>query len=172
MADVNTADPKTAASEPQLEVDCDTSPSTISASLLSPTTTSASFSLPPILPNQLPASTVLDNGVSMDVDDNERVIQVTGVTVATVATGKSRHSSPAKVNATVDTVNTCARAPNAVLDLDSFKVSNLPGWLVDPAKYLLKKFRGELEDELLAGLFALEMAWFPVRSLIYSLIAK
>lgn len=165
MADVNTADPKTAASEPQLEVDYDTSSSTISASLLSPTTTSASLLLPPIVPNQLPASTVLDNGVSMDVDETERVVQVT--TVATVATGKSRHSSPAKVNATVDTVNTCARA---VLDLDSFKVSNLPGWLVDPAKYLLKKFRGELEDELLAGLFALEMAWFPVRSLIYSLI--
>lgn len=176
MTDVNTSYPNAAASEPQLEADSDTSPSTILASLLSPTTTLTSLSVPPVLPDPLPASTVVDNGLSMDVDsvdNNERVARVaTGATVATVS--ESRHSSPAKVNATVDTVtSTCAeRAPSTVLDLDSFKVSDLPGWLVDPAKYLLKKFRGEIEDELLAGLFALEMAWFPVRSHIYSLIAK
>lgn len=178
MTDVNTSYPNAAASEPQLEAESDTSPSTILASLLSPTTTLTSLSVdsvPPILPNPVPASTVVDNGLSMDVDsvdNNERVAQVaTGATVATVS--ESHHSSPAKVNATVDTVtSTCAEPPSTVLDLNSFKVSDLPGWLVDPAKYLLKKFRGEIEDELLAGLFALEMAWFPVRSHIYSLIAK
>ena len=47
-------------------------------------------------------------------------------------------------------------SPSAHLDLDSFDLNNLPPWLVAPAKFLVKNFRGEQEDKILASYFALE----------------
>lgn len=130
-----------------------------------------------------------DNGSDMDVDNDERVVSATdgesGLVSATgesrlvsatgesrlvSATGESRHSSlDATANATMNMVGVTPGiecAPHSVLNLDSLVSSTLPGWLRGPAKYLVKNFRGETEDELLVGLFSLEMAWNPVSSLI------
>lgn len=121
-----------------------------------------------------------DNGSDMDVDNDERVVSATdgesGLVSATgesrlvSATGESRHSSlDATANATMNMVGVTPGiecAPHSVLNLDSLVSSTLPGWLRGPAKYLVKNFCGETEDELLVGLFSLEMAWNPVSSLI------
>lgn len=112
-----------------------------------------------------------DNGSDMDVDNDERVVSATdGESGLVSATGESRHSSlDATANATMNMVGVTPGiecAPHSVLNLDSLVSSTLPGWLRGPAKYLVKNFRGETEDELLVGLFSLEMAWNPVSSLI------
>lgn len=144
--------------------------STISASL-PPIATATSDTSPVPSHNSSSSVTPDDNGSDMDVDNDERVVSATdGESGLVSATGESRHSSlDATANATMNVVGVTPGiecAPHSVLNLDSLVFSTLPGWLRGPAKYLVKNFRGETEDELLVGLFSLEMAWNPVSSLI------
>lgn len=53
------------------------------------------------------------------------------------------------------------------VNLDTLDFSKVPAWLQEPLKYLRKKFRGELEDEVLGAFVALEMAWQPVRAQLF-----
>lgn len=48
------------------------------------------------------------------------------------------------------------------MDLDAVDFSKIPAWLGPPLLHLQKEFRGDLEDKLLGGYVALEMAWQPV----------
>lgn len=147
--------------------------STISASLppIATATSDTSPGLPVPSHNASSSTTPDDNGSDMDVDNDKRVVSATdGESGLVSATGESRHSSlDATANATMNVVGVTPGiecAPHSVLNLDSLVFSTLPGWLRGPAKYLVKNFRGETEDELLVGLFSLEMAWNPVSSLI------
>lgn len=55
------------------------------------------------------------------------------------------------------------------VNLDTLDFSKVPEWLRLPLRHLNKKFRGELEDNVLRAFVELEMAWKPVRVLFYFL---
>lgn len=141
----------------------------VSSNVLNAINISEPVDVPASSPVSSTSSSPLSNGPPVQVDNHAShttLMEVDGPPSSGFPSSPIECSPGANELFALSSDNTLV-SPLDSVDLDSVDFSKVPAWLGPPLAHLRKEFRGDLEDKILGGYVALEMAWQPVSAPLF-----